>query len=264
MITLRPRQNTSAEVDAFDRVCDRLGGFDPSLSFEWVDGFLTALAAGPRVPDAADWLPALGGDDTFDRVFADPDDHAQALRALQSRLKLLCELLDPERLFDDPDQLRLDPWLQDWSDDDRKRLVDEDGLSAEEAAQFQLGRVWADGFLAGVDAFPALWAAPPDDEAQAAMADAMAHVEALTMPPDGDAMRAHIAKFYGAPGDAELAAPTRDDLVTEACIAVQELRMLWVDFAAKPETRHVAPVPGRNEPCFCGSGKKYKKCHGAA
>jgi hypothetical protein len=23
------------------------------------------------------------------------------------------------------------------------------------------------------------------------------------------------------------------------------------------------PLPGRNEPCFCGSGKKYKKCHGA-
>jgi hypothetical protein len=21
--------------------------------------------------------------------------------------------------------------------------------------------------------------------------------------------------------------------------------------------------PGRNDPCFCGSGKKYKKCHGA-
>ncbi|HAZ09057.1 MAG TPA: hypothetical protein DCZ01_11195, partial [Elusimicrobia bacterium] len=20
---------------------------------------------------------------------------------------------------------------------------------------------------------------------------------------------------------------------------------------------------GRNDPCFCGSGKKYKKCHGA-
>ena len=24
------------------------------------------------------------------------------------------------------------------------------------------------------------------------------------------------------------------------------------------------PTPGRNEPCHCGSGKKYKKCHGAA
>jgi uncharacterized protein YecA (UPF0149 family) len=21
---------------------------------------------------------------------------------------------------------------------------------------------------------------------------------------------------------------------------------------------------GRNDPCFCGSGKKYKHCHGAA
>jgi uncharacterized protein YecA (UPF0149 family) len=22
--------------------------------------------------------------------------------------------------------------------------------------------------------------------------------------------------------------------------------------------------PGRNEPCWCGSGKKFKRCHGAA
>ena len=25
---------------------------------------------------------------------------------------------------------------------------------------------------------------------------------------------------------------------------------------------HVDKKPGRNEPCFCGSGKKYKNCHG--
>ena len=24
------------------------------------------------------------------------------------------------------------------------------------------------------------------------------------------------------------------------------------------------PVPGRNDPCWCGSGKKYKKCHEAS
>jgi preprotein translocase subunit SecA len=23
------------------------------------------------------------------------------------------------------------------------------------------------------------------------------------------------------------------------------------------------PKLGRNDPCFCGSGRKYKKCHGA-
>lgn len=32
----------------------------------------------------------------------------------------------------------------------------------------------------------------------------------------------------------------------------------------KPEPiRHVGPVVGRNDPCTCGSGKKYKKCCGS-
>jgi preprotein translocase subunit SecA len=28
--------------------------------------------------------------------------------------------------------------------------------------------------------------------------------------------------------------------------------------------RREEPKLGRNDPCHCGSGKKYKKCHGAA
>ena len=30
----------------------------------------------------------------------------------------------------------------------------------------------------------------------------------------------------------------------------------------KPEPVHVGPKVGRNDPCPCGSGKKYKNCHG--
>jgi preprotein translocase subunit SecA len=33
--------------------------------------------------------------------------------------------------------------------------------------------------------------------------------------------------------------------------------------AGKPQPIHVEPHVGRNDPCPCGSGKKYKKCHGA-
>jgi uncharacterized protein YecA (UPF0149 family) len=34
---------------------------------------------------------------------------------------------------------------------------------------------------------------------------------------------------------------------------------------AKVETiQRQAPKVGRNDPCPCGSGKKFKKCHGAA
>jgi uncharacterized protein YecA (UPF0149 family) len=28
--------------------------------------------------------------------------------------------------------------------------------------------------------------------------------------------------------------------------------------------RRAEPKLGRNDPCYCGSGRKYKKCHGAA
>ena len=28
------------------------------------------------------------------------------------------------------------------------------------------------------------------------------------------------------------------------------------------QPRRVEKTPGRNEPCYCGSGKKYKLCHG--
>jgi SEC-C motif domain protein len=31
-----------------------------------------------------------------------------------------------------------------------------------------------------------------------------------------------------------------------------------------PPVRNVGPQVGRNDPCPCGSGKKYKKCHGAS
>jgi uncharacterized protein YecA (UPF0149 family) len=33
--------------------------------------------------------------------------------------------------------------------------------------------------------------------------------------------------------------------------------------AVQEPYRRAEPKPGRNDPCFCGSGRKYKKCHGA-
>jgi SEC-C motif-containing protein len=40
---------------------------------------------------------------------------------------------------------------------------------------------------------------------------------------------------------------------------------LFADGEVIPETVvRVGPKVGRNDPCPCGSGKKYKKCHGAA
>jgi SEC-C motif-containing protein len=39
-------------------------------------------------------------------------------------------------------------------------------------------------------------------------------------------------------------------------------RFLTGDELKNPTVRYETPRPGRNDPCPCGSGKKYKKCHG--
>ena len=251
------RRNSESELEAFDATCQTLGGFNHDISFEWVDGFLAALAAGPRLPELQEWLPLMCGD-AFERAFADPGSAEVARRALQSRLKVLCEQLDPAALMDNPQQLRLDPLISEWTDADRQRMIDEEAVPPEEAEQLQTGAAWSEGFLDAMEILPEIWI-EPDTQEEADMFGAMLdQVAALMMPPSHEAYAAHVAQYY------PQGAPTRDELVAEACWSVQDLRMYWVDHAPKPATRRVAAQPGRNDPCPCGSGKKFKKCHGAA
>ena len=44
--------------------------------------------------------------------------------------------------------------------------------------------------------------------------------------------------------------------------AANERDMLDADEPVKHEPVKVGPKIGRNDPCPCGSGKKYKQCHG--
>ena len=252
-----PRSNNPAELKAFDATCERLAGFDPTLSFEWIDGYLAALAAGPRVPDTEVWLEAMCGD-AFERAFADPADHTQALRSLKARLSVLLDQLDPEALLDDLDILRLFPSISEITDAHRQRLVVETGLGAEDAALIQTGGLWAMGFLDAIEAHSDIWVEPADQETAETFGEAIDQVAALLMRPDSDEFAEFLTTF---PPDLQ---PTRDDLVDEALFAVQMLRIYWLDRASKPATRRVEPTPGRNDPCPCGSGKKFKKCHGTS
>ena len=40
-------------------------------------------------------------------------------------------------------------------------------------------------------------------------------------------------------------------------------KVVWPSSSSGPAQRHV-PRVGRNDPCPCGSGRKYKDCHQAA
>ena len=252
-----PRLSTEAELQALDDTCDRLNGFDDLLGFERVDGLLCSLAATPHGCEPEVWLPALFGD-AFERAFADPESQASALAALQTRLAVLRSQLDPQALFEEPEYLRLEPLVSEWTAESRQSLIDNGEATPEEAAVLLTGLEWATGFLDGVQALPQLWTLPVHEEAAEVFAQSFGQIQALMLDPAGEDYRQHIATAY------PKGEPSRDDLLAEACMSVQDLRMYWVDFAPKTETRRVQATPGRNDPCPCGSGKKYKKCHGAA
>jgi len=246
------------ETEAFDAVCRRLAGFDERIDTEWVDGYLTAVAAGPRAIGIDEWLPAMCGD-AFARAFADPADVAQASAALRARAGRLQRELDPERLLDDDEHVHIAPLMQVWDDSARAELVVAGHASADEAAGLHTGAVWALGFFAAIEDFPADWPDPGDDDEMAEAFDAMLQtVAALAWDPAGEPYQDLVRLGW------KDANPTRDELIDEACFAVQDLRLYWLDHAPTTPPRRVAAVPGRNDPCPCGSGKKYKRCHGAA
>jgi uncharacterized protein len=55
-----------------------------------------------------------------------------------------------------------------------------------------------------------------------------------------------------------------DEAIDELIGSVADLYDLTRDLRYKVDTvRREAPKVGRNDPCPCGSGKKFKQCHGA-
>jgi uncharacterized protein len=280
------RRNNETEIQAFEAVCERLAGFDDRLGWEYVDGWLTGLACGPVQPDIDTVAQLLCGD-TFDRVFADPPDRVQALRALKARLSVLREELDPEALDADPEGLRLEPLLSVWDPAEREAAVAR-GMPVDLAERLVTGGLWAAGVADGLRAADQLsdslglpdatrqrlvlalepgWKRSPAttdaevgaeaDPETVRLCETLDQLHALTLSPQSPFWAAHLQQFHDG------VAPDRDLLIDVALLALQELRLWWLEQLPVPATRRVAPVPGRNEPCPCGSGKKYKKCHGA-
>jgi len=199
-------------------------------------------------------------DEVFERVFADPQDVAQAAAALQGRLDMLRAQLDPQALYDDADTLRLAPLMQDWSaleEAERQQLRQEHGDAVD---GLRTGVLWGDGFITAVEDFAEDWPPPRKRDREAGEDFTMLRrtVQLLVDDPQDPAYQAFLAEHW--PADAP---PTRDEIVDEALFAVQELRVWWAAHPPAQEPLRAAATPGRNDPCSCGSGRKFKKCCGA-
>ncbi len=267
MALLIPK-TTDDDIQALEALCERMAGFDELINLEWLDGYMAALACGPRRLSLEDWLPVFS-DGLFDRVFADAADAEAARAVIGKRWAELCAQLDAESILDDHEVLRIDPLMYRFDDEaaeasetdtDTETPSDAGDAAAADPAPADWpgdGVYWALGFGEAIENFSADWVEPPPgDEDEDTFYDLLESI-ALLANTEAQERQETIHRLYDGVD------MNRDELITEAMYAVQELRMYWLHHAPRPVTRRVEVKVGRNDPCPCGSGKKYKKCHGA-
>ena len=113
---------------------------------------------------------------------------------------------------------------------------------------------WVAGFQHAAVCFPDL-SEMADDSVMSALARLYRHLPAET-----DEEREIIATL-----DREHPLATLDDAMEELVVTIADLQDLTNEQRYKVDTvKRETPKVGRNEPCPCGSGKKFKQCHGAA
>ena len=106
--------------------------------------------------------------------------------------------------------------------------------------------------------WPEDWAAPRDKDAAKWLDNALQAVVAMS---EDDTAPPQVSPL--ADDGAASTSIARLNAFGEAIWAIYDLRELWKTMGPKIETVRAAVVPGRNDACSCGSGKKYKKCCGA-
>jgi uncharacterized protein len=225
---------------------------EATMDLEQLDGFLAGVVCAPRAMLPSTYMPAIFGEE--EPEFPDTQTAQRFFDLLMRRHNEIATALNaPIEQLDDP--RAYDPLLIDWNPNvDAVRQLAESG----EIPRLPLyGELWARGFLHAVDLARDDWNdVPADDEEGAQLVDdALTAILALVPGDDEDSE----------PGAAE-SAEDRDKLVAGALIAAYDLRDYWreVQFESVRVKEPIRREPkiGRNDPCPCGSGKKFKQCHG--
>jgi uncharacterized protein len=239
------------DFDAQDQVLDQLREREEDTpDWEFCEGYLAALVCTrSQVAPEAYWPPLLG--EAFQ-----PLSQAAFVHRWQRRWAEVARALDA-----DVEALDDDRAYQPAAIDVRGGLLtlppaERGDTPLEELPSF--AETWAHGFLHAVQTWGEEWAPPRDREAATLLRESLEAIEALTQP-DTDPPIMSMHSDDGPPSVSQ----RRVDTYATALWAVYDLRRLWKSLGPRGATLRRDSEPGRNDPCPCGSGKKYKKCHGA-
>lgn len=215
-----------AELDELEQFLMSDATPEEAMDISMLDGFLTALAIGPNTLPPSRWLPEIwGGPMTW-------ADEAQAKRIMSLVFRHANEILFTLRSY--PDEFA--PLLYENLYEGKKiPVIDE----------------WCAGFVQGMALDEASWQPLMETDEGADLLDTIllygteAGWETLRK---DSALAGRHEEFVAGLGD--------------CVIGIMEW---WLPARkAKSTLRRETPKVGRNDPCPCGSGKKFKQCCGGA
>lgn len=213
---------------------------DP-LDVAMLDGFMTGVLLSREAVLPSRWLPiafdAREGQPLFQGDAAEAEETLGLIMRHYSTLAAHIAAREP-----------FEPYVVDVQREDAGELTDEQ--------KFAGLWPWAAGFARAIDEFPLV----DDDAVQATDIDA-ALVHILRHVPNSPDDASELAREI-ADEKREIAAAFPLDDIDHAIDEVVESVMEIADITRprRPIARQHAKI-GRNDPCPCGSGKKYKHCH---
>jgi uncharacterized protein len=250
---------TSLEAKDFDALDDILDDLrtrnEETPQWEFCEGFLAALACCRRRIPEQEWLDVLLGLDDGGS-FADDAQRQHFLDLWTRRAAEVVTALDTEiKALDEdsayaPEVMDVRGAIASLPPEERVEVEGEDIPS--------FAQVWALGFMFAIESWPDEWETPKDKEAAKWHDSALEAIVALT---EDDTDEATLSAF-GEDGPASVS-EKRLNAYAEALWAVYDLREIWRSIGPRVQQVIKGETPGRNDPCSCGSGKKYKKCCGA-
>jgi uncharacterized protein len=202
---------------------------EDSLDISMLDGFLTALLIGPNTIMPSQWLPQVWGE--ADGKIMAWDSAQQAERMSGLVLRHMNDIL--WQLTNDPDHY--EPVLFESEHEGKKVLIIDE---------------WCSGFIQG---------AMIDGEAWAPLFEAD-DTQSFLLPVVLYGTESGWSQLQANPALAD----KHDEFAKALPGCVLAIRDYWLPHRkAKSTIRRAEPATGRNDPCPCGSGKKFKKCCGA-
>jgi uncharacterized protein len=227
-----PATNSFSEDD-IERLSEFLDRGGPAtLDVQSVDGLFAALVCSPVLLMPSQWMPLVWGG---------PAPRWETMEEVQEFTGLIMRLWNSvAHTINDGTYV---PIL---------------GLVEDETGQdWYLPYAWCRGFMIGMAQHMDLWL----DDTNLELGNLLQPIRTLLLELAGVVEAAK----KGTPPDLSRESLQRlNQLVDEIPDTVVAAREYWIDHPPerRPSTRST-PKIGRNDPCPCGSGKKFKHCHGA-